>query len=174
MDPKVVDFDGVLDVLAEDVQNQLPTRPDIRQFWRTTAGTLVQVVDKAPGSHGHLLVRSATTEYMVNEHGVPMLAQNAALRSSLGLHLCESSFMDELCDPVFSAESAKAFLYMLQDKGCMFHPEDDPATVVNHGRRVFSPLQAEVLRIRMSEVTRHLGDRLMDVALSAFAHEADS
>lgn len=171
---KVMDFDGVLDALAEDVFNQLPSKPDIRQFWRTTEGTLVQIVDKAPGVHGHLMVRSAASEYLVNEHGAPLSLDHAALRYALGLHLCESGFMDELCDPVFSAASAEAFLHSLHAQGKLFHPEDDPATLVNGGKAVFSPMEAEVLRIRMAEVRRCLGDNLMSVSLGVFAHEIES
>ena len=58
-----------------------------------------------------------------------------------------------------SLDDAKRFFRDLQARGLLFHPEDNPHTVVNaRGDRVFTVSEAERLLDRMSEVYMFMAD----------------
>lgn len=60
--------------------------------------------------------------------------------------------MEYLHTPIQTEADAEGFFFCLDQDGKLFHPEDDPATVVNASGRVFTDEQAELLRERITEV----------------------
>ena len=55
--------------------------------------------------------------------------------------------------PIRNAADAHAFLSALNADGCLFHLDDDPATVIDsRGSRIFAGAQIDVLRERLGEL----------------------
>lgn len=61
--------------------------------------------------------------------------------------------------PISSQDDAEGFLFQMHDSGLSFHPEDNPADIINSsGKYLFDALEAELLRQRMYEVYQFLAD----------------
>lgn len=63
-----------------------------------------------------------------------------------------------LTTPITSLESAKGFLMMLEADGKLFHPEDDPETVVSTRGQVFTAEEVPHVRLRIDEVYSFMED----------------
>lgn len=61
---------------------------------------------------------------------------------------------------ITSTAEAEGFLFCLHDSGLSFHPEDNPASIINSktGQRVFTDQQAADLTDRMEEVYFYMVD----------------
>lgn len=66
--------------------------------------------------------------------------------------------MDYLRTPINTEADAEGFFFCLDQDGKLFHPEDDPASVVNDAGRVFTDDEAELLRERIAEVYAVIDD----------------
>ena len=62
--------------------------------------------------------------------------------------------------PITTTAGAEAFLRHMADTGRSFHPDDDPATIVNvsTGEPTFTPEEWELLRDRIGEVFSYMDD----------------
>lgn len=63
-----------------------------------------------------------------------------------------------LTTPITNLNSAKGFLRLLEADGKLFHPEDDPETVVSTRGRVFTPEEVPYVRLRIEEVYSFMED----------------
>lgn len=68
--------------------------------------------------------------------------------------------MEFLGTVIQNEADAQGFLFQLDQVGCLFHPEDDPAEVINSatGLPLFTPEQAELVRQRIEEVYAVMND----------------
>ncbi len=58
-----------------------------------------------------------------------------------------------------SQADAESFLFQLDQDGLLFHPDDDPASIIGaDGKPTFTPAQADTVRQRMVEVFQYLDD----------------
>jgi hypothetical protein len=61
--------------------------------------------------------------------------------------------------PITSESDAEQFFYDLENEGLLFHPEDDPLTVVDtHGNLIFTPDDVPLINQRITEVYRYMLD----------------
>jgi len=61
--------------------------------------------------------------------------------------------------PITSENDAEQFFYALENEGLLFHPEDDPATIVNKdGERIFTDAECPLIAQRITEVYRYMLD----------------
>ena len=67
---------------------------------------------------------------------------------------------DVYTTPIRTEADAEGFFYQLHQLGRLFHPEDDPATVINgaSGQWLFTPDQCQHLRQRIDEVYEVMDD----------------
>jgi hypothetical protein len=60
--------------------------------------------------------------------------------------------------PIKSEADAEGFFFCLDQEGLLFHPEDDPSTVINANGPLFTAEEAEALRQRIDEVYEFMDD----------------
>ena len=60
--------------------------------------------------------------------------------------------------PIRTEADAEGFFFELHQLGRLFHPEDNPAEVVNQNEWLFTKEQAEHLRDRLTEVYEVMDD----------------
>ena len=61
--------------------------------------------------------------------------------------------------PITSENDAEQFFYALENEGLLFHPEDDPATIVNKdGERIFTDSECPLIAQRITEVYLYMVD----------------
>jgi hypothetical protein len=60
--------------------------------------------------------------------------------------------------PIKSEADAEGFFFCLDQEGLLFHPEDDPATVINDQGQLFNPEEVKALRHRIDEVYEFMDD----------------
>jgi hypothetical protein len=65
---------------------------------------------------------------------------------------------DVYTTPICTEADAEGFFFQLHQLGRLFHPEDNPAEVVNHNDWLFTPEQAQHLRDRLDEVYAVMDD----------------
>lgn len=63
-------------------------------------------------------------------------------------------------DPIKSEADAEGFFFCLHQDGLLFHPEDDPSTVINgqSGAMLFSDSEVPLIRERIEEVYSVMDD----------------
>jgi hypothetical protein len=61
-------------------------------------------------------------------------------------------------DPITKTQDAESFFFCLYQDNLLFHPDDDPANVVNPDGRIFDDLEAHVIRQRIDEVYEVMDD----------------
>lgn len=68
--------------------------------------------------------------------------------------------MEFLGTEIQTEANAQGFFFQLDQVGCLFHPEDDPADVRNGatGLPLFTPEQVELVRQRIDEVYEVMDD----------------
>lgn len=68
--------------------------------------------------------------------------------------------MEFLGTVIETEADAQGFFFQLDQVGCLFHPEDDPANVHNGatGLPLFTPEQVELVRQRINEVYEVMDD----------------
>ena len=60
--------------------------------------------------------------------------------------------------PIKSESDAQGFFFCLDQQGLLFHPEDDPANVINSHGRIFTDPEATAIRQRIDEVYEFMDD----------------
>ena len=60
--------------------------------------------------------------------------------------------------PLTSFADCEGFFFCLDQQGLLFHPEDDPATVINDQGQLFNPEEVKALRQRIDEVYEFMDD----------------
>jgi hypothetical protein len=60
--------------------------------------------------------------------------------------------------PIKSESDAQGFFFCLDQQGLLFHPEDDPANVINDSGRIFTESEAHAIRQRIDEVYEFMDD----------------
>jgi hypothetical protein len=60
--------------------------------------------------------------------------------------------------PLLSLADCEGFFFCLEQDGLLFHPEDDPANVINANGRVFTDQEADAVRQRVSEAYELMDD----------------
>jgi hypothetical protein len=60
--------------------------------------------------------------------------------------------------PLTSFADCEGFLFCLDQDGLLFHPEDDPAIVINDKGQLFNPEEVKALRQRIDEVYEFMDD----------------
>jgi hypothetical protein len=60
--------------------------------------------------------------------------------------------------PLLSLSDCEGFFFCLEQDGLLFHPEDDPANVINANGRVFTDQEANAIRQRVSEAYEFMDD----------------
>lgn len=61
-------------------------------------------------------------------------------------------------DPIKSESDAQGFFFCLHQDGLLFHPEDDPANVINAQGQLFNPEEAKALMQRIDEIYEFMDD----------------
>jgi hypothetical protein len=61
-------------------------------------------------------------------------------------------------DPIKSEADAEGFFFCLHQDGLLFHPEDDPAIVINDQGQLFDDDEVKALRQRIDEVYEFMDD----------------
>jgi hypothetical protein len=61
-------------------------------------------------------------------------------------------------DPIKSESDSEGFFFCLYQDGLLFHPEDDPANVVDKNGRIFTDFEALLIRQRIDEVYEFMDD----------------
>jgi hypothetical protein len=63
-------------------------------------------------------------------------------------------------DPIKSFADAEGFFFCLHQDGLLFHPEDDPSTVINgqSGAMLFSDSEVPLIRQRIDEAYEFMND----------------
>jgi len=156
----VVDFNGALDEIEEIASNMLPTKVAPGTFWVTQAGDIAHVIEAESAGDARFWVRHPNGDKrLCNANGVPMGVLTEASRKAwalvqpLGLHTALAGFHSTWLTPVRNDQDAEAFLLALKSSGQLFHPDDDPGSVIGvAGKPVFSKVEADVVRLRMAEV----------------------
>lgn len=67
---------------------------------------------------------------------------------------------DYFLTPITKSQDAEGFFFCLYQDGLLFHPEDDPSTVINaqSGKRIFTDSEAPLIRQRIDEVYEVMDD----------------
>jgi len=67
---------------------------------------------------------------------------------------------DYFLDPIKSEADAEGFFFCLHQDGLLFHPEDDPSTVINgqSGGMLFSDSEVPLIRQRIGEAYEFMDD----------------
>jgi hypothetical protein len=60
--------------------------------------------------------------------------------------------------PIKSEADAEGFFFCLDQLGLLFHPEDDPAIVINDQGQLFNHEEVKALRQRIDEVYQFMDD----------------
>lgn len=60
--------------------------------------------------------------------------------------------------PIKSESDAEGFFFCLDQEGLLFHPEDDPFSVINANGPLFTAEESEALRQRIDEVYEFMDD----------------
>ena len=61
--------------------------------------------------------------------------------------------------PIKTLDNAKGFFYQLSKDDKLFHPEDDPDSIINRqGKPLFSPSECIDLRLRINEIYKLMDD----------------
>jgi hypothetical protein len=60
--------------------------------------------------------------------------------------------------PLASFADCEGFFFCLDQQGLLFHPEDDPANVINDSGRIFTDSEANAIRRRIDEVFEFMDD----------------
>lgn len=61
--------------------------------------------------------------------------------------------------PITSASEAKSFFYGLNKIGKLFHPNDDPSTIVNpENELIFNEAESQAIKLRITEIRQFLPD----------------
>ncbi len=60
--------------------------------------------------------------------------------------------------PLTSLADCEGFFFCLEQDSLLFHPEDDPANVINEQGRIFSDSEANAIRQRISEAYEFMDD----------------
>ncbi len=60
--------------------------------------------------------------------------------------------------PIKSEADAEGFFFCLDQQGLLFHPEDDPAIVINDQGQLFNDDEVRALRQRINEVYEFMDD----------------
>jgi hypothetical protein len=60
--------------------------------------------------------------------------------------------------PLTSLADCEGFFFCLEQDGLLFHPEDDPASVINEQGRIFNDSEANAIRQRISEAYELMDD----------------
>ena len=60
--------------------------------------------------------------------------------------------------PIKSESDAEGFFFCLDQEGLLFHPEDDPSSVINANGTLFTAEESEALRQRIDEVYEFMDD----------------
>ena len=60
--------------------------------------------------------------------------------------------------PIKSESDAQGFFFCLDQQGLLFHPEDDPANVINDSGQIFTESEAHAIRQRIDEVYEFMDD----------------
>jgi hypothetical protein len=61
--------------------------------------------------------------------------------------------------PITSENDAEQFLYELFNEDLLFHPEDDPATIINnHNEYIFTGEECILINQRITEIYQHMID----------------
>lgn len=60
--------------------------------------------------------------------------------------------------PIKSEADAEGFFFCLDQEGLLFHPEDDPSSVINAHGPIFTAEESEALRQRIDEVYEFMDD----------------
>jgi hypothetical protein len=61
-------------------------------------------------------------------------------------------------DPIKSGSDAEGFFFCLYQDGLLFHPEDDPANVINDQGQLFDPEEVKALKQRIDEAYEFMND----------------
>ena len=67
---------------------------------------------------------------------------------------------DYFLSPITRFSDAEGFLFCLDQDGLLFHPEDDPSTVINSktGNPIFTDEEVLLIRQRIDEVYEFMDD----------------
>jgi hypothetical protein len=60
--------------------------------------------------------------------------------------------------PLTSLSDCEGFFFCLDQDGLLFHPEDDPANVINDQGQLFKPEEVKALRQRIDEAYEFMDD----------------
>ena len=60
--------------------------------------------------------------------------------------------------PIKSESDAEGFFFCLDQQGLLFHPEDDPAIVINDQGQLFNDQEVVALKQRITEVYEFMDD----------------
>ena len=60
--------------------------------------------------------------------------------------------------PLTSFADCEGFFFCLDQDGLLFHPEDDPANVINDQGQLFNPEEVKALRQRIDEAYEFMDD----------------
>ena len=60
--------------------------------------------------------------------------------------------------PLTSFADCEGFFFCLDQDGLLFHPEDDPAIVINDQGQLFNPEEVKALRQRIDEAYEFMDD----------------
>jgi hypothetical protein len=60
--------------------------------------------------------------------------------------------------PLKSFADCEGFFFCLDQDGLLFHPEDDPAIVINDKGQLFNPEEVKALRQRIDEAYEFMDD----------------
>jgi hypothetical protein len=60
--------------------------------------------------------------------------------------------------PIKSEADAEGFFFCLDQEGLLFHPEDDPSSVINAHGQLFTAEESEALRQRIDEIYEFMND----------------
>ena len=60
--------------------------------------------------------------------------------------------------PIKSESDAEGFFFCLHQEGLLFHPEDDPASVINANGRIFNDEEANAILQRINEAYEFMDD----------------
>lgn len=141
----------------------------ITKTWteNTAGGSMVDFVQL---DSGHVIA--------VNDEALTVWPSLAAFWDDTGSQ-CQLSHWfkkDDLVDystPINSPADAEGFLFQLHQAGKLFHPDDNPATVIRStGEPLFTPTEAALVAQRMDEVFEQLDDP-SDYALTLTNPETD-
>jgi len=65
---------------------------------------------------------------------------------------------DYFLDPITKTQDAESFFFCLHQDGLLFHPEDDPAIVINDQGQLFNDDEVRALRQRIDEAYEFMDD----------------